>query len=106
MFHGVVSTSRENDFTRDDIRATDASFKYGFFADPILVKNDGTEKVNTTEIIKELKDKATNTGNEFYSSLANPTTRFVNAIIYLIITLGLTKLVSKMEVKLGKNISH
>ena len=28
------------------------------------------------------------------------------AIIYLIITLGLTKLVSKMEVKLGKNISH
>ena len=28
------------------------------------------------------------------------------AIIYLIITLGLNKLVSKMEVKLGKNISH
>ena len=28
------------------------------------------------------------------------------AIIYLIITLGLTKLVSKMEVKLGKNFSH
>ena len=28
------------------------------------------------------------------------------AIIYLIITLGLTKLVSKMEVKHGKNISH
>ena len=50
MFHGVVSTSRENDFTRDDIRATDASFKYGFFADPILVKNDGTEKVNAPVI--------------------------------------------------------
>lgn len=46
MFHGVISTSRENDFTRDDIRATDASFKYGFFADPILVKNDGKEKAN------------------------------------------------------------
>lgn len=46
MFHGVISTSRENDFTRGDIRATDATFKYGFFADPVLVKNDGIDKSN------------------------------------------------------------
>lgn len=46
MFHGTTSTSRENDFTRDDIRATDAAFKFGFFADPVLVKNDGIDKSN------------------------------------------------------------
>jgi hypothetical protein len=47
MFHGMISTSRENDFNKDDIRATDAKFKYGFFTDPILVcKEDGSENVS------------------------------------------------------------
>lgn len=47
MFHGMVSTSVENDFNRGDIRATDARFKFGFFADPILVvKEDGTQNIS------------------------------------------------------------
>lgn len=46
MFHGMTSTSVENDFNRGDIRATDARFKFGFFADPILETNNGTEKSN------------------------------------------------------------
>lgn len=46
MFHGMTSTSVENDFNRGDIRATDAAFKFGFFADPILESNNGTAKSN------------------------------------------------------------
>ena len=46
MFHGMTSTLVENDFNRGDIRATDARFKFGFFADPILESNNGTEKSN------------------------------------------------------------
>lgn len=46
MFHGMTSTSVTNDFNRGDIRATDARFKFGFFADPILETNNGTEKSN------------------------------------------------------------
>lgn len=46
MFHGMTSTSQENDFNKGDIRATDAKFKLGFFTDPILETNDGTEKSN------------------------------------------------------------
>ncbi len=47
MFHGMISTSVENDFNRGDIRATDAKFKFGFFTDPILVvKEDGTQNVS------------------------------------------------------------
>lgn len=46
VFHGMTSTSVTNDFNRGDIRATDARFKFGFFADPILETNNGTEKSN------------------------------------------------------------
>ena len=46
MFHGMTSTSVENDFNRGDIRATDARFKFGFFADPILESNNGVDKSN------------------------------------------------------------
>lgn len=46
MFHGMTSTSVTNDFNRGDIRATDARFKFGFFADPILETNNGIEKSN------------------------------------------------------------
>ena len=46
MFHGMTSTSVENDFNRGDIRATDARFKFGFFADPILESNNGKDKSN------------------------------------------------------------
>jgi ferrous iron transport protein B len=35
MFHGMISTKRENDFERGDIRATDAPFKYGFKSDKL-----------------------------------------------------------------------
>ena len=44
MFHGVVSTKEENDFTRDFIRATGAEFKYGIFSDPILCEFKKEEK--------------------------------------------------------------
>lgn len=46
MFHGMVSTSVENDFNRGDIRATDANFKFGFFIDPILESNNRQDKSN------------------------------------------------------------
>ena len=47
MFHGMISTKRENDFERGDIRATDAPFKYGFKSDHImLAKVDGKDRVS------------------------------------------------------------
>lgn len=44
MFHGVISTEEENDFTRDFIRASAAEFKYGIFSDPILCEMTKEEK--------------------------------------------------------------
>ena len=44
MFHGVISTEVENDFTRDFIRASAAEFKYGIFSDPILCEMTKEEK--------------------------------------------------------------
>lgn len=56
MFHGVISTPVENDFTRDNIRATAAQFKYGIFSDPILVerKNDQSGQIDRTVTNKKL----------------------------------------------------
>lgn len=56
MFHGVVSTPVENDFTRDNIRATAAQFKYGIFSDPILVerKNEESGQIDRTVTNKKL----------------------------------------------------
>lgn len=56
MFHGVISTPVENDFTRDNIRATFAQFKYGIFSDPILVerKNDISGQIDRTVTNKKL----------------------------------------------------
>ena len=53
MFHGLTSTVRFNEFTKDEIRATDAEFKYGFFIDPVLApktkQNNVFAKVTTNE---------------------------------------------------------
>ena len=56
MFHGVISTPVENDFTRDNIRATAAQFKYGIFSDPILVerKNEESGQIDRTVTNKKL----------------------------------------------------
>ena len=56
MFHGVISTPVENDFTRDNIRATAAQFKYGIFSDPIVVerKNDQSRQIDRTVTNKKL----------------------------------------------------
>lgn len=43
MFHGLISTKVPNDFTRKDIRADYAYFKYGFFADPLVVQRSNLE---------------------------------------------------------------
>ena len=39
-FHGLISTKIENDFETDDMRSTDALFKYGFKTDPVLQGKD------------------------------------------------------------------
>lgn len=56
MFHGIISTPVENDFTRDNIRATAAQFKYGIFSDPILVerKNEESGQIDRTVTNKKL----------------------------------------------------
>lgn len=56
MFHGVISTPVENDFTRDNIRATAAQFKYGIFSDPILIerKNEESGQIDRTVTNKKL----------------------------------------------------
>lgn len=56
MFHGVISTPVENDFTRDNIRATAAQFKYGIFSDPIVVerKNEESGQIDRTVTNKKL----------------------------------------------------
>lgn len=49
-FHGLFSTTKENDFiTNNDIRATDAIFKKGFFIDPVFeaVSNTGQKSHRT-----------------------------------------------------------
>lgn len=46
MFHGLTSTRKYNDFTKDDIRATDADFKYGFFTDPVLAPKQGIDNTS------------------------------------------------------------
>lgn len=43
MFHGLVSTRVPNDFTRKEIRATYARFKYGFFVDPLAVQRSNLQ---------------------------------------------------------------
>lgn len=47
MFHGLTSTRKDNDFTKGEIRASDADFKYGFFTDPLLVPKQGQLEENT-----------------------------------------------------------
>lgn len=43
MLHGVISTKKNNDFTRDFIRATAADFKYGIFSEGILCEHTSDE---------------------------------------------------------------
>lgn len=50
MFHGLTSTRKYNDFTKDDIRATDADFKYGFFTDPVLAPKQGADNTSAPTI--------------------------------------------------------
>jgi len=38
MFHGLIDLKTPNDFTKGDIRATDAAFKFGFMSDPLIAK--------------------------------------------------------------------
>lgn len=47
MFHGLTSTKKDNDFTKGEIRATDADFKYGFFTDPLLMSKQGNLEENS-----------------------------------------------------------
>ena len=50
MFHGLTSTKKYNDFTKDEIRATDANFKYGLFVDPVLAPKQGSSNTNALVI--------------------------------------------------------
>ena len=50
MFHGLTSTKKYNDFTKDEIRATDADFKYGFFTDPVLAPKQGADNTSALTI--------------------------------------------------------
>lgn len=50
MFHGLTSTRKYNDFTKDDIRATDAEFKYGFFTDPVLAPKQGVDNTSALTV--------------------------------------------------------
>ena len=50
MFHGLTSTKKYNDFTKDEIRATDADFKYGFFTDPVLAPKQGVDNTSALTI--------------------------------------------------------
>ena len=61
MFHGMISTKIPNDFTRNDIRATYAYFKYGFFVDAFiqaLPKNG--ERQNIEHVVTNPKFFASN----------------------------------------------
>lgn len=61
MFHGMISTKIPNDFTRKDIRATYAYFKYGFFVDAFiqaLPKNG--ERQNIERVVTNPKFFASN----------------------------------------------
>lgn len=49
MFHGLTSSRHQNDFNKGDIRATDAPFKFGFFADVII---EGKRKNSSGELIE------------------------------------------------------
>ena len=53
MFHGLTSTRKYNDFTKDDIRATDADFKYGFFTDPVLAPKHGADNTSALTITND-----------------------------------------------------
>lgn len=56
MFHGLTSTRKYNDFTKGDIRATDAQFKFGFFVDPVLApKQEGSIENNSVLTITNKK---------------------------------------------------
>lgn len=50
MFHGLYSTKKPNDFEGDDIRATDAFFKFGIKTDSALaeIKNEGKTNLVST----------------------------------------------------------
>ncbi len=50
MFHGLTSTKKYNDFTKGEIRATDADFKYGFFTDPVLAPKQGVDNTSALTI--------------------------------------------------------
>ena len=50
MFHGLTSTKKYNDFTKNDIRATDANFKYGFFTDPVLAPKQGIDNTSALTV--------------------------------------------------------
>lgn len=61
MFHGMISTKIPNDFTRGDIRATYAYFKYGFFVDPLIqALSKNGEKQNIEYVITNPKFFASN----------------------------------------------
>lgn len=50
MFHGLTSTKKYNDFTKGEIRATDADFKYGIFTDPVLAPKQGIDNTSALTI--------------------------------------------------------
>ena len=73
MFHGVVSTPVENDFTRDFIRASEAEFKYGIFSDPIaeINKKEDYDNVDLTLTSRKLfRVNAAAAGTMFKVSLS------------------------------------
>lgn len=54
-FHGLISTSYENNFDTDnDARATDAKFKYGFFSDPLLKERNSVEENSSDKTLSRL----------------------------------------------------
>lgn len=73
MFHGVISTPVENDFTGDFIRASEAEFKYGIFSDPIaeINKKEDYDNVDLTLTSRKLfRVNAAAAGTMFKVSLS------------------------------------
>lgn len=67
MFHGLISTKVPNDFTGNDIRATFAYFKNGFYSDPIIAlkKGEGEEFASVITSNKLVQSEMVTSGTMF-----------------------------------------
>lgn len=51
MFHGMIPNAMQNDFNRGDIRATDAKFRFGFFADAIIAEKENDTNKTSVKVL-------------------------------------------------------